>query len=124
MQFARAISVFLVAVSLALPAAAGPSFSKKEVRKLLTGNTYPLGKNNEGAMYVKPDGTMDVIWEGQTETTTYKLRSRGRICYELKMFGGAECIGFEKIDEQSFYQVFGTTKRKKQYSEIRPGKAF
>ncbi|ATG36151.1 MULTISPECIES: hypothetical protein [Phaeobacter] len=124
MQTAGAISAFLVAISLALPAAAGPSFSKKEVRKLLIGNTYPLGRNNEGAMYVKPDGTMDVVWEGKTETTAYKLRSRGRICYELKMFGETECIGFEKIDGESFYQVFGDAKRKMAFSDIKPGKAF
>lgn len=124
MQLARAISVFLVAVSLALPAAAGPSFTKKEVRKLLVGNTYPLGASNEGAMFVRDGRTMDVIWKGKTETTTYKLRSRGRICYELKMFGAAECIGFEKIDGKSFYQVFGDKKRKRNYSEVLSGKRF
>ncbi|AUR04140.1 hypothetical protein [Phaeobacter inhibens] len=121
MQFARAISVFFVLISLAVSATAGPAFSKKELRQLLVGNTFPLSK---GAMYVAPDGNLHAIWEGKTEITTWKIRSGGRICYFLKMFKEKECLRFERNDAETYLQVFGNTKRKFPYSAIKPGKAF
>lgn len=75
-------------------------------------------------MYFSSDGTMDIVWEGETETTKWRLKSGGRICFRLKMFGGNDCIGFQKIDAESFYHVYDGEKRRMKYSDLRSGKAF
>lgn len=119
----RLFLIIFIGVISASAAFAEPKFSKTEVQNLLVGKTYPLG-GGKGAMYVGANGTMDVTWEGKTETTKWKVKNNGRICFNLKMFGGNDCIAFEKIDAETFYHVYDGEKRKMKYSDLKAGKTF
>jgi len=96
-------------------------FTKQELTDFLTGKTYPL-KN--GAFYFETSDTMTVIWKGETESTSWWATDDSRFCYNLKMFGGEECLGLFKKGDDKLIQVFENKRRTLKKSDVKEGKTF
>jgi hypothetical protein len=114
-------------ITSALPAPAWAkdiAFTQEELTQFLSEKTYPLGKAGEGAFYFHADGTLDALWKGKMETSTWTTNDNSEFCYELKMFGGRECIQLKKKGDKKIVHIYYGKKRVLKRSQIVEGKTF
>ena len=124
---------FIAALSFSSisPALAGDlvPFTDEELKTFLSDKSYPVGGNtlakSKGAFYFHSDGTLDALWKGKKETTTWKVEGDSKFCYKLKMFGPRECLQLVKNTKTGGYvQIFDNKKRKLAADSIVTGKKF
>ena len=96
-------------------------FSKAELEEFLIGKTFPLSK---GAFYFENDDKLIAIWDNQVEETTWRATDDSQFCYELKMFGGRECLGLFKKGSDELVRVYEGDKRYLKVSDVKNGKTF
>ena len=104
-------------------------FSADELREFLSDKTYPMGgktlKKSKGAFYFHADGSLDAIWKKKKEQTKWTVESGSKFCYNLKMFGGKECIQLLKNNKEGGYvHIFDGKKRMLAEDAIVIGKQF
>ena len=104
-------------------------FSDEELKSFLSDKSYPIGGKtlgkSKGAFYFHSDGTLDALWKGKKETTTWKVEGDSKFCYTLKMFGERECLRLVKDAKTGGYvQFYGKKKRKMEKNSIVSGKKF
>jgi len=104
-------------------------FTLGELKTFLSDKSYPTGgttlKNGKGAFYFHANGTLDAIWKGSKETTTWTVEDKSKFCYTLEMFGPKECIQLMKNTKDGGYvQIYGSKKRDLAADSIVSGKQF
>jgi len=104
-------------------------FSNDELKSFLSGKSYPLGgnswKNNKGAFFFHADGTLDAIWKGKKETSSWSVKNDSWFCYTLKMWGAKECMQLLKnAKTEGYVQLYDNKPRKFKKGVIVAGKNF
>lgn len=104
-------------------------FTDEELNSFLSDKSYPIGGQtlgkSKGAFYFHSDGTLDALWKGKKETTTWKVEGDSKFCYTLKMFGERECLRLVKdVKTGGYVQFYGNKKRKIAKDAIVSGKQF
>ena len=91
-------------------------FSEEELKTFLSDKTYPVGgknlKKSKGAFYFHADGTLDVLWKGKKETTTWAVEDDSKFCYTVLMFGPRECLRLLKNVKHGGYVQFYEKKKR------------
>ncbi len=105
------------------------AFTTDELKTFLSDKSYPTGgttlENGKGAFYFHANGTLDAIWKGTKETTTWTVEDKSKFCYTLEMFGPKECIQLMKNTKDGGYvQIYGSKKRDLAADSIVSGKQF
>ncbi len=55
-----------------------------QVKTLIVGNTE---KWTKGGGYYNPNGTIETLWEGSTQSGSYSIAADGNVCFEIADWG-------------------------------------
>ncbi len=126
----RSLLFSLLVLEFAGPATAqtATELSPKDLKSALTGMTVPLGGSSmargKGGIFFKDGKTAEVIWDGKTDTGTWRTASKSRLCYTFELFGGEECLTFLRDGNGGYLWRFDGKTRELPKGSVVKGKAF
>lgn len=131
----KALSYSLVAAAFVSACATGQRdivtepLTAAEIADVLVGKTYPLGaatiEDSRGALFFSSASRVDAVWEGRQESGTYEITGQSSFCYNLRLFGGRECITLlRNVSDGGYVHVFEGERRFLEEGAIVEGRAF
>ena len=90
------MGVLLLGLTACQTASENANLTQAQALAHISGNTEVWSK---GGAYYAPDGTLQVLWEGQESTGTWKVNTDGEVCNVVEIWGSKpDCHSYVNDD--------------------------